>query len=91
MRPIEFQGQNKTYAADQDCYGNLPAHAGDDEWGIVTACWSMSWWERLRVLWNGCVWVQIMTFNQELQPSKVCASKPDLLTYATQEEGRDDE
>jgi len=75
---MEFEGQNKVFAADQDCYGNLPSHQSDDDNGFVTACWSMSWRERLAVFWNGCVWCQVLTYGQRLQPTKVSAQKPQL-------------
>jgi hypothetical protein len=32
----------------------------------------------LRVLWNGLLWHQIMTFNQPLQPQLLLTQKPDL-------------
>ena len=76
MRPIPFEGHNRTFAANQPPYHPLPAHV--DGPGIVTCCWRLSWRERLQVLLTGRVWQRIMTFSKPLQPQQLRAEKPNL-------------
>lgn len=70
MNPIEFPQQNTVFAKDQPEYLPLPAHRSDDGM-TVTACWGMSWRERLRILWTGRVYVSLLTFGRPLTPSIV--------------------
>jgi hypothetical protein len=69
MRPVEFAGQNCTYAADQPEYQPLPARRMED--GMVTSCWKLTWRERLRALWTGRIWCDTLTFNRPLQPLRL--------------------
>ena len=66
MTPVAFPGHNVTFAKDQPEYLPLPAHRSED--GEVTSCWSLSWRERLRLLWSGRFYITLMTFNGPLQP-----------------------
>lgn len=54
------------YAKDQPEYLPLPAHRAED--GCVTTRWRLTWKERLKVLVTGNIWLQLLTFNQPLQP-----------------------
>jgi len=38
----------------------------------------LTWRERLRLLWSGRIWHQILTFNQLVQPQQLSAWKPDM-------------
>lgn len=73
---IEFAEQTVVVAKDQPQYRPFPAHRAAD--GTLTCCWKLGWRDRLRVLWNGLLWHQIMTFNQPLQPQLLLTQKPDL-------------
>lgn len=74
MKPIEFEGQNSTYAKDQPQYMPLPTLKLDD--GKVVSCWKMSWRERFLALLTGKVWMSVLTFNKPLQPSRLDMVRP---------------
>lgn len=74
MRAVPFKGQNIVFAKDQPQYIPLPAHKDED--GIVTSCWEMSFRERIRVLFTGKIYAQIMTFNKQLQPQRISVHNP---------------
>lgn len=73
---IEFPEQTCVYAKDQPQYRPLPAHKADD--GTLTFCWRLGWRDRLRVLWSGLLWHQVLTFNHPLQPQLLLTQKPEL-------------
>ena len=64
------------YAKDQPEYQPLPVFRFDD--GTVLTRWRLTFWERLRVLWTGNVYLWQLTFNRPLQPVMLEASKPAL-------------
>ena len=74
MHPIEFPEQNSVLAEDQPEYLPLPSHRADD--GEVISCWSLSWRERLRVLWTGRLWLRQLTFGELLQPQLLEVESP---------------
>lgn len=74
MNIIEFPECNVTYAKDQPEYRPLPAlRMGNGE--IVT-CWGPSFRERLKILFGGKIWLNVLTFNHPLQPLLISADKP---------------
>lgn len=79
MRLVEFSEQTCVIAKVQPEYLPLPAHRwhGDPE-GRITCCWSLTWRERLQVLFTGRIWHQVLTFNRALQPQLLLVEKPDL-------------
>lgn len=66
MKPVKFKGVNVTYAENQPEYMPLPVHKTPD--GTVTSCWKMSFWERVKVLFTGRIFLTVLTFNKPLQP-----------------------
>lgn len=82
MKPIEFPEQNVVFAEKQDEYENLPAHVVDEPEGRVIFCQSLSFTERLRVLFTGRIWCSITTFNQPLQPSFFTTKKSKMFGNA---------
>lgn len=74
MHPIDFPEQNSVLAKDQPEYQPLPAHRTDD--GEVISCWSLSWRERLRVLWTGRLWLRQLTFGELMQPQLLEVESP---------------
>ena len=74
MIPIEFDGVNCVYAKDQPEYLPLPVHRTDD--GTVVSCWRLTWPERLQVLFSGCMWYSVLTFNESLQPQRPSVQNP---------------
>lgn len=64
------------FAKNQPEYLPLPALVSQD--GMVTMRWKLTWFERLRVLIHGSVFVQLLTFGKPLQPIKVSAEPPEI-------------
>ncbi len=64
------------YAKNQPQYKQLPVIVGSV--GMVTARFKLTWSERISVLWNGSLWLQVLTFGNKLQPVKVWAKEPKL-------------
>ena len=62
------------YAANQPQYLPLPAVRTDD--GMVTTRWRMDWSDRIRALITGNIYLQVLTFNNPLQPVKVMTREP---------------
>lgn len=78
MKIIKFKECNIVYAENQPEYLPLPSHKSDD--GRVTSCWGLSFLERLRVTLTGRIYLQVLTFNNPLQPLKMSVSNP-LKTF----------
>lgn len=82
MKPAEhvldrYHDEEIVYAKNQHDYLPLPAlPIGDPTRGIVLTRWTMSLRERIKVLFSGSVFVQIMTFRQPLQPIAVSVDQP---------------
>jgi len=76
MKIVEFEGCNVTYAENQPEYLPLKCHRDND--GKVTSCWGLSFVERIKVLLFGKIYLQILTFNNPLQPLKMTAEKPEI-------------
>lgn len=79
MDIIKFPEQTTTYAEDQPQYQPLPAFkVPNDPEGRIVCCWRLSFVERLKVLFTGLIWHEILTFNQPLQPQLLEVDKPDM-------------
>ena len=78
MRPINFKEQNTMYAAKQEPYLPLPAFRHKDGWECVESCWGLTFIERIKLLFTGCVWVSMPTFGKPLTPVKLSIDKPDF-------------
>jgi hypothetical protein len=62
VKPIKFAEANIVFSkpdsmSDDEC-GSLPAHKYDN--GIIS-CWKMSFKERIKVLFTGKVWFDVMS------------------------------
>jgi hypothetical protein len=75
---IEFKGMNCIYAKDQPEYLPLPVFKDDN--GTTISCWQFAEEEIEELKRNGgkC-YLQILTFNQPLQPVLIVAKLEDLL------------
>lgn len=79
MKLIEFPEQTVVIAKDQPEYLPLPAYQfPHDVQGRIAFCWQMTWRERLKCLWNGKLWHQVLTFHQPLQPQLLEVDKPQM-------------
>lgn len=85
MKPIEFPNQNTVFAENQAEYQSLPAHQTTDS--EVISCWRLSLWERVRVLFTGCVWLRTWTFHRPLQPLYLQVENP----WKSKPRGKNDE
>ena len=74
MTPIKFIGCNVIFAKDQPEY--LPLIAHRDKEGCVTTCWELTFYERILVLFKGVLYLQTLTFNNNLQPQKPSVWNP---------------
>jgi len=79
MKPIKFKECNSEFAKDQPEYRTLPAFRNNTPQGEVITCWKLSFKERLRVLFFGCVWLNLLTFNKPLTPSFMTTNKFDIF------------
>ena len=78
MELVEFKEQTVIIAKDQPEYRPLPAHQFNDRDGTIAFCWTMTWKERLKVLFTGKLWHQVLTFHQPLQPQLLEVDKPEM-------------
>lgn len=78
MKPIEFKECNIVLGEDQPEYLPLPAHRwlGGDPGGTITSCWSLSIRERIRVLFTGRIYLQLLTFKKPIQPQLMSVENP---------------
>ena len=65
MKPIEFSEQNMVWAANQLPYLPLPAWSDQKQ---TISLWQMSWWERIKMLFTGRLWLCQLNFGSPLQP-----------------------
>lgn len=65
-------------AKDQPQYIPLPALISGSEGGMVTTRWKLSWRERLRVLWSGNLWLQMLCFHKPVTPVKLLTEQPNV-------------
>ncbi|HDY89509.1 MAG TPA: hypothetical protein ENH82_15525 [bacterium] len=79
MKALEFKEQNCTFAADQPEYLPLPGHKVESKEGSFIFCMGLSFWERLKILFRGKIWVSLMTFNKPLTPSYFTVDKWDMF------------
>src|SRR5579862_4119355 len=62
MEIVKFPEHNVVYAENQPGYQPLPAFKVGDDQGSIICCWSLSWRERIKVLFTGRIWHRILTF-----------------------------
>ena len=63
------------YAKDQPQYLPLPSIREPD--GCVTTRWKLTWKERLKILFHGCIYHVQLTFNSPIQPIRMGVDPPD--------------
>jgi len=83
MKPVDvspslpIEGQHVVYAADQPEYQPLPVWRKPG--GEVISRWQFSWRDRLAVLFGRDLYVEVLTFNQPLQPIFPALSEKEVL------------
>lgn len=73
MKPIEFSEQNIVWAKNQKEYQALPAFTDERQ---TVSCWKLNWYERLKLLITGNLWLHQMNFGEALQPQYITVDKP---------------
>jgi len=77
MKVATFKEHNLVIAKDQPEYQSLPVYKfPDDPQGAVICCWELSIKERIKLLFAGKIWHQILTFNSSLQPQNLSVDNP---------------
>lgn len=76
MELIDFPERTAIIAEHQPEYRDLPAHQLIDDHGTIVCCWRLTFWERLRLLFTGCIWHRVLTFYDPLQPQLLTIEKP---------------
>ena len=77
MKAVKFKHCNIAYAENQEEYETLHGLKLDSEKGEFIFCMKLSFWERLRVLFLGRIWVSLLTFNSSLTPSFISTNRID--------------
>ncbi len=93
MKPISpvvpgWDLKETVFAANQPPYIPLPTICLPDRQGLVISRWSLSWKERLQVLFGGSVWLQILSFGRPLQPVKLSPECP--ITVERKEQSQEE-
>lgn len=73
---INFPEVNCIFAKEQSQYRQLLCNHTAD--GLITCCWRFSIKDRLKILFSGIIWHQVLTFNNPLQPQLILVDKPQL-------------
>lgn len=74
MTPIEFKGFTHTLAKNQPEYRPFPVFMDAD--GVVVSCWKLTFKERLKVLFHGVFFLQVLTFGTGMQPQLPSVENP---------------
>ena len=86
MKAVEFKHQNSVFAEDQPEYTALPSLKIEGSEGHVISCWQMSFKERIKVLFTGKVWLDLLSFNKPLTPSFMSVNRKDVYSVPEDKE-----
>lgn len=78
MKIIKFPEQNITLGENQEEYLPLPAYRFIDGSGRIVFCWKLNLIEKIKVLFTGKIWHQVLTFNSPLQPQMMSVERPEI-------------
>lgn len=81
MKAKKFKHQNVVYAENQPEYTPLPALKIKSKQGEVVFCMGLSFYERVRVLIFGEIWVSLTMFGQPLTPSFHATNKKEVYYH----------
>ena len=77
MDPLNFDGANVVFAANQPEYQPLPAEYRGGQSGEILTCWELSPDELKKIQETGKIWLSVLTFGHPLQPVYLAVDKPD--------------
>ena len=66
------------FARTQPQYKTLPALVSFETERRVTTRWELTWRERWRIFISGNLWLQMLTFDEPLQPVKILTEEPTI-------------
>ena len=80
MNLIEFPEQTIVIAKNQPEYLPLPAYQFQElpDRGRIICCWELSLKERIKLLFTGKLWHQVLAFGSSLQPQFISVDKPEM-------------
>lgn len=81
MEAVKFKHHNVVFAENQKEYKPIPALRIAGPGGHVISCWRLSLWERIKVLFLGRVWMDLMSYNQPLTPSHLSVNRKDMYIH----------
>ena len=85
MKPVEFKHQNTVIAKDQPQYMPLPALIIESPYGEVISCWKMPFKDRVKVLFTGRIWLNLLSFNKPLTPSYLSVNRKEVFSHPDDE------
>lgn len=78
MQPTEFPESNAVLGEGQPEYTPMPVYRYVGDEGRTVSVWRLSFWERLRLIFTGRIYVQVLTFRTPIQPQLLTVEKPDM-------------
>lgn len=88
MKAIPFNEMNTEVAQDQSQYITLPALVDDGAEGCVISCWRLNWWERIRMIFTGRIWVGLHMYGEDVTPIWMTTYKDELIKPQEADKGR---
>lgn len=82
MRAVKFKEANIEIAKNQEEYHTLHAFRAPpeaDRYGQTITCWTMSWKEWFRFIFTGKIYLNVLTFNEPLQPLNMGTRVKDVV------------
>lgn len=80
MKPINFPGANVIFGKDQPNYLPLPAyHEKASFEAYAVSCWKLSFFERIKILFNGKLWLCMATYQKPLTPCILSVHKKSIF------------
>jgi ATP sulfurylase len=80
MKPVKFKESNIEFAKNQDEYETLPAYYDpEDKNGIAITCWKMNFFDRIRAVFSGKVFIALWTFNHGFSPMLSTMNKKEFF------------
>ena len=76
MKPLKFKQQNRIFAENQQPYLPLPAYEDKLHGGRIFHCWGLSVGERIKILFTGKLWINVLNFGQPPRPIKPMVDNP---------------
>lgn len=77
MNPVSFKFQNHIYSKTKR---PIPAFKNKSRQGQVITCWKGGFWDRLKILFTGRVWVLSETNQMPLQPFIIVTNRKDIVS-----------